>query len=60
MTQHYVTPAFIFISDHFILPCRFALIQNGVQASQHLRVIGNGGCCYGSFRLKYFDILSAF
>ena len=35
MTQRFVTPAFIFVPDNFILPCRFALIQNGVPASQH-------------------------
>ena len=33
MTQRYVTPAFI-LPDNFVLPCRFALIQNGVPASQ--------------------------
>ena len=29
-----VMPAFI-LPDNFILPCRFALVQNGVPASRH-------------------------
>ena len=33
--------SFIFIPDNFILPCR---LQNGVPASQHLKVVGNDGC----------------
>ena len=44
----YLIPAFI-LTDNFILPCRFALIQNGVPASQHLKMIRNGVCCYGSY-----------
>ena len=42
MIQRYVTPALICIPDNFILPSRFALIQNGVPASRHLNVIRNG------------------
>ena len=41
----YVTPAspaFI-LPDNYILPGRSSLIQNGVPASQHLKVIRNGG-----------------
>ena len=47
MTQRYVMPAFI-LPGHFIIPCRFDLIQNRVPASQHLKVIRNAVCCHSS------------
>ena len=52
MAHCYITPAFI-LPDNFILPCRFALIPNGVPASQKR--------CYSSYlQFENVDILSAF